>query len=259
MATGPQTAARGASKREPDSPTRRRPAPRRSAAPGDSRLRRLVAGGTDGNERLTVLTGIVLIVGLAVLGVTILRIHPLLSVHLFLGLMLIGPVALKLGSTGYRFVRYYTSDPAYRAKGPPPAYLRLTAPLVVLTTVVVFASGVVLLLIGPSSRGTLLLVHKVSFFAWLAFTGVHVLGHLPDLGRTLRPGRELRTAVLAQAAGSRAADGGHGALTGVAGPAGSAGRGVALAAALLGGLVLALVLLPQFGPWLHYHRFLFDH
>ena len=39
---------------------------------------------------------------------------------MFLGVLLIGPVALKLASTGYRFVRYYTSEPRYRRKGPPP-------------------------------------------------------------------------------------------------------------------------------------------
>ncbi len=49
---------------------------------------------------------------LAALGVTILRIGPLISEHLFIGLMLIPPIALKLASTGYRFMRYYTSDPA---------------------------------------------------------------------------------------------------------------------------------------------------
>jgi hypothetical protein len=60
----------------------------------------LTAGGDEGNQRLTVLTGAVLIVLLAVLGVTILRLHTtLLWVHLFLGLLLIGPVVLKLSST----------------------------------------------------------------------------------------------------------------------------------------------------------------
>ena len=96
-------------------------------------------------------------------------------------MLLIGPVALKLASTGYRFVRYYTADPSYRRKGPPPAPLRMIAPIVVLTTVLVFASGVLLLLIGPSSRGALLPLHKISFIVWAVFTSLHVLGHLPTL------------------------------------------------------------------------------
>jgi len=73
----------------------------RSAASASAR------GGVDGNGWLTTATGIVLIVLLAVLGVTIVRIGQLIWLHLFLGLLLVGPVALKLASTGYRFARYY--------------------------------------------------------------------------------------------------------------------------------------------------------
>jgi hypothetical protein len=41
-------------------------------------------------------------------GVTILSVHRLLTLHFFLGMLLIGPVALKACSVLYRFVRYYT-------------------------------------------------------------------------------------------------------------------------------------------------------
>ncbi|MGO9790275.1 MAG: hypothetical protein ACLP8S_12505, partial [Solirubrobacteraceae bacterium] len=96
------------------------PGTRRSVPGSASRLSplraltrsRLFGGGTDGNEQLTSITGAILIVLLAVIGVTILRVGQLISVHLFVGLLLLGPVTLKLGSTGYRFVRYYTHDSA---------------------------------------------------------------------------------------------------------------------------------------------------
>jgi hypothetical protein len=91
----------------------------------------LLGGGTVGNERLTAATGIVLMVLLAVIGVTLLRLRALTSVHLFVGLLLIPPILLKLASTGYRFARYYTSSPSYRRRGAPPALLRLSAPVVV--------------------------------------------------------------------------------------------------------------------------------
>jgi len=78
----------------------------------------LHGGGPDGNEQLTATTGVILVALLAVLGVTILRVQQLISVHLFVGLLLLGPVALKMASTGYRFVRYYTHSDAYRRKGP---------------------------------------------------------------------------------------------------------------------------------------------
>src|ERR1700759_876679 len=106
------------------------------------------------------MTVVILLVLLAVIGVTIIRIGQLLWLHLFLGLLLLGPVALKLLSTGYRFARYYTSDPVYREKGPPAPALRGLAPLVVLFTLAVFATGVALLVLGPSSRQPLVLLHK---------------------------------------------------------------------------------------------------
>ena len=126
---------------------------------------------------------------LAVIGVTLLRLSSLLWVHLFVGMLLIGPIALKLASTGYRFVRYYTADPRYRRKGPPPTPLRMIAPIVVLTTIVVFVSGVLLLLIGPSSRSALLPLHKISFIVWVVFTSLHVLGHLPEVAAAVGLGR----------------------------------------------------------------------
>ncbi len=200
-----------------------------------SPLARLTAGGTDGNERLTALTGVTLLVLLSVLGVTILRIGPLLSIHMFLGMLLIGPVALKLASTGYRFVRYYTSEPRYLRKGPPPILLRLMAPILVLSTVVVFASGVALMLIGPASRQPLLLIHKASFIVWVAITALHVLGHLADLPRALTPSRP-------QMSGLEDAR------------AGRIGRALALSGVLIAGVVLAIVSIPQFASWTH-HQF----
>ncbi len=204
----------------------------------------LFGGGTAGNEQLTATVGAILLVLLAVIGVTILRIHQLISVHLFVGLLLIGPVALKMGSTGYRFTRYYAHDRSYRSAGPPLPLLRIIAPVVVLSTVVVFASGVALLLLGPSSRGQLLLIHKASFIVWVAFTAVHVLGHLPGMPEHLRAARRTRAAVTGAGPGSSS---------------GSGGRAIAVVGAFTGGLVLALVLLPQYGAWTAATAFLHHH
>jgi hypothetical protein len=200
-----------------------------------SSARGLLAGGTDGNELLTVATGAVLIVLLAIIGLTIIALGRLLWVHLFVGMLLIGPLALKLASTGYRFVRYYSGEPRYRSAGPPITPLRLIAPIVIISTLVVFASGVALLLAGPSSRQTLLPIHKVSFIVWIAFTAIHVLGHLPAVARGLQ------------------VDYGPAASAGP-GTRGRNGRTLSLAGTLVGGLVLAILYIPQFAPWLHLHR-----
>jgi len=203
------------------------------------RVNAVIGGGTDGNELLTSMTGAVLIVLLAVLGITILRIHQLIWLHLFLGLVLLGPIVVKMASTGYRFVRYYTRSPAYRSKGPPEPLMRLTAPIVVASTVVVFATGILLLIVGPSGRGQYLFLHRASFVIWLAVTAVHVLGHLVDLRRSLSPTN------------------GPGAISGSS--PGTAGRWLALAGALVGGLVLAIALIPQFAPWTANAEFLHHH
>ena len=50
---------------------------------------------------------------------------------MFIGLMLIAPLALKLASTGYRLARYYGRRAAYREKGPPALPMRLLAPVLV--------------------------------------------------------------------------------------------------------------------------------
>jgi hypothetical protein len=198
----------------------------------NARAGRLTGGGTTGNERLTNVVGATLLVLLAATGVTIIRIGGLLSEHLFIGMLLVPPVLLKMASTGYRFVRYYSADPRYRQKGPPELVLRLIAPMVVLSSVVVIGSGVALLFAGPSSRGTLFPIHKDSFFVWGAFMALHVLGHLPGMPGVLR------------------AD--YGRSAGLSSDiTGRAGRMMALAGALVAGVVLAILVIPDFGPWLH--------
>lgn len=141
-------------------------------------------GGTDGNEVLTSAVGVVLTLLLAAEGLTILNLGWLRGPHMFIGMVLIPPVLVKLGSTGYRFARYYTRATAYRAKGPPLLPLRLLAPILVAATLVVFATGVALLIVGHRS-GLLLQLHKVSFIVWGAAFALHFLAYLPRVARSL--------------------------------------------------------------------------
>lgn len=135
--------------------------------------------GVAGNARLTAALGALLLVLLAAEGVTIPLIGQLREEHILLGMLLLGPVAAKLATTGYRFARYYLGAPAYVRKGPPPIALRLLAPGVVITTVTLFGTGVALLVIGRNNE--LAFLHKVSFIAWFALMTIHVLGHLLEL------------------------------------------------------------------------------
>jgi hypothetical protein len=190
---------------------------------------RFLRGGSEGNARLTGMTGLVLLVLLAVEGVTILSIRQLLSVHVFVGLLLIPPVALKLAVTGYRFLRYYARAGEYVRKGPPLLLMRmLVAPGLIAATLVVFATGVALLVVGPGG-GIVLGLHKASFFVWLGAFGVHVLVYA------------LRVPGLV------AADSGRGPRT-----SGTALRFGIVALALLVGLTVGLAVLPTADPWLHW-------
>jgi hypothetical protein len=224
--------------------------PSRSRAASDSlgfARSRVLGGGTTGNSRLTAATGALLVALLAIIGVTLLRLQGLLSVHLFVGMVLIPPVLVKMGSTGYRFLRYYTAAPAYRRKGPPPLALRLIAPVVIASTLTVLVTGVALLAIGPSSRDELMPIHKISFIVWAAFTALHVLGHLAELPSLLR----------ADYAPPGSSGPGPVALSGDV--TGRTGRMLAVTGALVAGIVLAVVFLPDFGAWLHDSGFLHHH
>jgi uncharacterized membrane protein YwaF len=195
---------------------------------------------TSGNEQLTTVTGAILIVLLAVIGVTIPQLRQFVSVHLFVGMLLIGPVLLKVASTGYRFVRYYTGDVEYRRKGPPELVLRVIGPIVVLSTAAVFATGVVLLILGPSHRNPWVELHKLTFIVWVVFMSLHVLLHLPAVARALGIGRGGRE----QRAGAAP---------------GTAGRRIAISGALVAGVVLAIVLIPDFAAWTSHGAFVHHH
>jgi len=164
------------------------------------RPRRLFTGGSAGNEELTAVVAVVLLVLLAVEGATLLRLGSLLTVHAFVGMLLIPPVALKLGSTSWRMLRYYLRGEEYVRRGPPHVALRmLVAPALVATTLVLSGTGVALLVLGQT-HGTLVGLHKASFVVWLGAAAVHVLAHASKLPRLLRqqaPGVALRASLVA--------------------------------------------------------------
>ena len=74
-------------------------------------------GGTEGNEILTSAVAVVLTGLLVAEGVTVIHMGGLISAHMFIGMVLIPPALLKLASTGYRFVRYYTRIAGLPDKG----------------------------------------------------------------------------------------------------------------------------------------------
>ena len=185
--------------------------------------------GADGNARLTGATGLVLLVVLFLEGITILEVRDLITPHIFLGLLLIPPTTLKVASTGYRFVRYYSHSPSYVRHGPPAPILRWTAPLLIITTAAILATGVALLVVGPQNRGVFLPVHKASFVIWFALMALHVLGHVKE------------AVVLSGRDWWQRADRVR--------PRGKGQRRGLLALSLVAGLGLGAALLPVASPW----------
>jgi len=140
-------------------------------------------GGPRGNRHLTALLGAVLLAGIAAELVTLLLgLRRTLPAHIAIGVALIPVVGLKLASTGWRMLRYYTHAPAYRREGPPHPFLRGIAPLVVGATLALLGSGVGLLFDGPHA-GFFGAVHGTGFALFLGLVGVHALAHLPKLRR----------------------------------------------------------------------------
>src|SRR5450755_255378 len=204
-------------------PSARERPPRAPNSPGElGPGRSWRSGGPDGNEILTTTAAVLLLVLLIAEGVTIVHMRGLLSAHMFIGLVLIPPVLLKLGSTGYRMVSYYARSPAYRLAGPPLLPLRLMAPVLVASTITVLATGVLLLAAGHKSN-TALTIHKLSFIIFGVVLAVHFLAYVPRVVRSLRSDWTAARRHAVPGAGARA---------------------MLVAAAVGGGAALALALLP---------------
>ncbi len=185
-----------------------------------------VHGGAIGNARLTAWTAIVLLVLLAAEGATLLSLQSFLSWHVYLGMLLVPVVGLKMASTGYRFARYYGRSHEYVEAGPPSVILRLLGPVVMLSTLGLFATGVALAVLGPGTAYVLLL-HKASFVVWVGAMSIHVLGHIVKIPASITG--ELRDDPVA---GSRV-------------------RLALVAAAITGGAILAVATAPLAAPWIH--------
>jgi len=210
------------------------PTARRRAASGgtdDALLdaARTPLGGPEGNARLTGATAALLLVLLAAEGLTVLQVGSLLTPHVVIGMVLVPFVAVKIASTGWRMARYYLGDAAYRERGAPPIILRLLGPVVVLLTVLLFASGIVLLFVPHSLRQGTMFVHKASFVLWFGAMTIHVLGHVLETSRLAPADLMSRTRSQVRGAGARL---------------------WVQAACLVVGVLLAVVTAPTVGPWL---------
>ncbi|HET8851101.1 MAG TPA: hypothetical protein VFN02_01105, partial [Ktedonobacteraceae bacterium] len=139
--------------------------------------------GVIGNKRLTALVSLVLLMLIIVELVTSAFLHIWLSAHTVVGVLLAGPLLLKMGATGWRFLRYYTRVPAYVRWGPPPLVLRVLGPVLLVTTLVMVGSGIGLVVAGPLQP--LLLTHVFSALLWFPLIAVHSLARILQALRSI--------------------------------------------------------------------------
>lgn len=138
----------------------------------------------EANERVTGSSAVVLLVLFPIEVVTVLLgVNSLLTLHVFIGLMVVPPLLVKMGSVVRRFLGYYRGNEAFRRKGPPPPLLRMIGPLFFLATVILFSSGYVLFLAPSALGGSLRYVHLISFDFWLLLVVIHVVAHAKDIRR----------------------------------------------------------------------------
>jgi hypothetical protein len=173
------------------------------------------------------MTGAILLVLFIAECLTVLNVGHYLTLHVFLGMLLIGPVSLKIASTLWRFTRYYTGSAPYVRRGPPAPLQRVTGPFVMLSTVAVLATGVMLGVEGPGN-GPWDMLHHLSFFAWVLFILIHLGSYVPKLPRILsgQPADRARYVLASRTT-----------------------RWLLLCGFLAGGLVLALLTYHQLANW----------
>ena len=141
----------------------------------------------EANARLTASASAVL---LALLGIEVstvlIGVKSHLTLHVMAGLIVVSPLMVKIASVSWRFIRYYRHDAEYRRKGPPAPVLRIFGPFLLIVTLVLFVSGITLLL-APSAfggpRGVMYKIHDLSFYACMLLILVHLAGHARELRR----------------------------------------------------------------------------
>jgi hypothetical protein len=194
--------------------------------------RRRAERSVEANGRLTSATGLVLLLLSCVeVATVVLGARSVLTLHVMVGFLLVPPLLVKISSVSWRFFRYYRHDEAYRRKGPPAPALRMLGPVLLAATLVMFTSGITLLLAPTAFGGNLKHIHGISFYAWLLLVVVHITAHARDLRRLAAKDwvRRTRAAV-------------PGALV----------RQVVLLASLAAGLALALSLVAHVGTYQHH-------
>jgi hypothetical protein len=154
------------------------PAARRAEA------RRSARRDPDGNARLTGISASLLLPLVLLEVVTVvLGVKSVITLHVVIGLVLVGPVLLKLASVTYRMVSYYRGVSEYQQRGRPSVWRRLLGGALGGFFVLLLASGLVLI-VGPSAaHSAARSIHVVSACLVVVLLVAHLSIHLRTAAR----------------------------------------------------------------------------
>jgi|GEM_PF-1809769 len=106
--------------------------------------------------------------------------------HIAVGLIAVPLLVGKLTYSSLRFIGYYRGDERYRQAGVPWFPLRVLAPFLVITTVLVIGSGVELDVAGPTSFSATFLApaHFLLSVVWFLLMAFHVAAYFNRAARS---------------------------------------------------------------------------
>lgn len=148
----------------------------------ESSPKHMADDGVVANSRLTAGLGALLVVLFGAVGITLLNTRGWIDWHAGLGIAAGVVVVPKLASTGYRMLRYYSRNGRYVASGPPRFVMRVLAPFLVLTTVLLIGTGVLAIYFPRTIWKE---VHGFFFWTWIFLAAAHVLVYFWRLPRVI--------------------------------------------------------------------------
>jgi hypothetical protein len=150
----------------------------------------------DGNSRLTGISASFLLpLFLFEVVTVVLGVKSVITLHVVIGLILLGPALLKLASVTYRMVSYYRGVAAYQQRGRPTVGLRLLGAALGVLFVLLMASGLVLI-VGPNgAHGPARAIHVVTAYLVVLLLAVHLAIHFLPAVRLASAEMRPRTAV----------------------------------------------------------------
>jgi hypothetical protein len=112
-----------------------------------------------------------------------LGVRSVITLHVAVGLALLGPVLLKLASVTYRMASYYRGASGYAQRGKPAVGLRLLGGALALSFLSMLASGLALI-VGPSgAHSAARSIHAVSAYVVVLLLIGHLAVHMRPAAR----------------------------------------------------------------------------